>query len=242
MATPAEIREHIHEIETRLNEQHRLKAGASKALKKLENIDAPSGARKARQAFGRALRRVRARASARIGKLRKAKAEAVGELEDATAGAVVAVKWALAQAGKTEVPAGSNDGPFVRGLWQWVGYSSPVPWCGCFVCVAAVREGLADTVSKIRWGYVPSIMADARAGANGLKVVTAAEARAGDLACLFGGTHVAMLRGKVTGSSVPTVEGNTSPGSEGSQDNGGCVAIKTRSLAEVALFVRPDYP
>lgn len=37
------------------------------------------------------------------------------------------------------------------------------------------------------------------------------------------------------------VEGNTSPGEEGSQDNGGCVALKLRSVKNVVGVCRPQY-
>lgn len=38
-----------------------------------------------------------------------------------------------------------------------------------------------------------------------------------------------------------TIEGNTSPGEEGSQDNGGCVALKTRYSRQVVGVIRPKY-
>lgn len=37
------------------------------------------------------------------------------------------------------------------------------------------------------------------------------------------------------------IEGNTSPGEEGSQDNGGCVALKLRSVKNVVDVCRPQY-
>lgn len=42
-------------------------------------------------------------------------------------------------------------------------------------------------------------------------------------------------------TSVKTIEGNTSPGEEGSQDNGGCVALKTRYLSQIVAVCRPRY-
>ncbi|MBO7697160.1 MAG: hypothetical protein J6Y28_04540 [Acholeplasmatales bacterium] len=38
-----------------------------------------------------------------------------------------------------------------------------------------------------------------------------------------------------------TIEGNTSPGIEGSQDNGGCVAYKYRGTANIVGFCRIIY-
>lgn len=40
---------------------------------------------------------------------------------------------------------------------------------------------------------------------------------------------------------VQTVEGNTTPGTEGSQDNGGCVALKWRYLSQIVAVCRPQY-
>jgi len=40
---------------------------------------------------------------------------------------------------------------------------------------------------------------------------------------------------------IKTVEGNTTPGEEGSQDNGGCVALKTRYPSQIVAICRPQY-
>lgn len=40
---------------------------------------------------------------------------------------------------------------------------------------------------------------------------------------------------------IKTVEGNTTPGEEGSQDNGGCVALKTRYPSQIVGVCRPQY-
>ena len=40
---------------------------------------------------------------------------------------------------------------------------------------------------------------------------------------------------------IKTVEGNTTPGEEGSQDNGGCVALKTRYPSQIVAVCRPQY-
>lgn len=41
--------------------------------------------------------------------------------------------------------------------------------------------------------------------------------------------------------AVYTIEGNTTPGSEGSQDNGGCVASKLRYENQIVAVCRPTY-
>lgn len=70
--------------------------------------------------------------------------------------------------------------------------------------------------------------------------------RAGDIVLLnFHGGMTAEHCGLVTEALgfglVKTIEGNTSPGEEGSQDNGGCVALKTRTAAQIVLICRTDY-
>ena len=52
--------------------------------------------------------------------------------------------------------------------------------------------------------------------------------------------HVGIVE-KNMGSYIQTIEGNTSTGTGGSQDNGGKVARRTRAWGVVAAIVRPDY-
>lgn len=52
--------------------------------------------------------------------------------------------------------------------------------------------------------------------------------------------HVGIVVSRA-GNLVTCIEGNTSPGSEGSQDNGGCVAKKSRYLYQIVGAARPQY-
>ena len=68
----------------------------------------------------------------------------------------------------------------------------------------------------------------------------------GDIVILnFSGTqdteHCGLVTYVVNEEWVQTIEGNTSPGSEGSQDNGGCVAKKLRNRKNVIAVCRPMY-
>lgn len=71
--------------------------------------------------------------------------------------------------------------------------------------------------------------------------------RKGDITLLsFDGSATAAHCGLVIedmakDGSFRTIEGNTTPGEEGSQDNGGCVAQKVRYLYQVVAVIRPDY-
>ena len=152
-----------------------------------------------------------------------------------------AVRWALAQQGTAEHPDGSNWGKPVENWIKRTGYSFPVPWCGCFVHEAVVVHGGADIPSGIRLGYNEYIVADAEAERNGLREVPFGAARPGDIV-VFTFPHIGLVRGNPSATALPTVEGNTSPLSSGSQNNGGTVAAKTRSRSEVRCIARPDYP
>ena len=65
----------------------------------------------------------------------------------------------------------------------------------------------------------------------------------GDLTIVGGyGVHVEMVRGAPTSSSTPTYGGNTSPGTSGSQSNGGGAYARTRYPSEVRGYALVRYP
>lgn len=71
------------------------------------------------------------------------------------------------------------------------------------------------------------------------------QVKVGDIVILnFSGTKDTEHCGYVierAGNTIKTVEGNTSPGEEGSQSNGGCVAKKTRFPYQIVDVCRPQY-
>ena len=78
-------------------------------------------------------------------------------------------------------------------------------------------------------------------------VVDKRDIQIGDILILnFSGTqdtqHCGLVvdKGKLAGTWY-TIEGNTTPGEEGSQDDGGCVALKMRSVKSVVAVCRPQY-
>lgn len=156
-------------------------------------------------------------------------------------GPKAAVRWALSQQGVTEHPAGSNWGPPVEDWIRSTGYTQPEPWCGCFAKVAVVDHGHARIPAPIHLGYTGNIVSDAQAKRNGLREVPFGGARPGDIVVFTFG-HIGVVRGHPSATMLPTVEGNTSPVSSGSQFNGGCVAAKSRSRSDVELIARPAYP
>lgn len=155
-------------------------------------------------------------------------------------GPAAAVRWGMHQQGVSEHPDGSNWGHPVQDWIQRTGYTTPVPWCGCFAHEAVVEKGKAKIPSEIRLGYTGYIEEDARAKRNGLREVPFNQAKKGDIV-VFSFGHIAVVRGKPSITSIPTIEGNTSPLSSGSQANGGTVAAKTRSRSDVTVIARPAY-
>lgn len=114
-------------------------------------------------------------------------------------------------------------------------------WCGGFTYWVMTRAGidLSWTTPK-RFGYTVTGLADGRKAGLAVSSPTA-----GDLVFFnFPGgpsvDHVGIVTG-VDGAYLLTVEGNTSPGTAGSQSNGGGVYARRRHISLAAGFVRPKY-
>ena len=172
------------------------------------------------------------------------------DLEDVPTknGADAAVDWALAQVGTKEQPYGSNWGPKVSTWIKLAGYTSPVPWCGCFVNAALMAAGLPSGAGWI--GYTPAIISHARRGVDGWRWVGPSQGRPGALA-LFdtpGGdsaVHVELCRKQLAPNRYSTIGGNTSDDNAGSQANGGMVATRedryTTGPFRIIGFAIPPY-
>lgn len=157
-----------------------------------------------------------------------------------------AVRYALDNVGTVEKPAFSNRGPLIDYWQQRYGFLGQ-PWCGMFVGWALHTGGVKGLTSRV--AYVPYIEADAKAGRNGFEAwVGARQIKRGDAVCFdFGGDgvcdHVGLALEDYKGKGViRTVEGNTSPGNTGSQDNGGGVYVRTRPIGLVKGAARPRWP
>jgi hypothetical protein len=144
---------------------------------------------------------------------------------------------------KAQSELGYRESPVNRTKFgAWYGLDGN-PWCAMFCTWAAEMCDSDSFVRGSRYAYCPFVVADARQFKNGLWVVAARDVKPGHLV-LFDwdndGTadHIGFASGVVTtGGSVPTVEGNTQPGSGGDQSNGGGVYARTRSLSDVIAFV-----
>jgi hypothetical protein len=166
-------------------------------------------------------------------------------LADAGAGADKAIAWARSKVGVFETPANSNRGPEID-VWQSYCGVSAVPWCGCFVAFAVCHEADAKVPDHTRLRYSGWIDYDARNGLNGMVQVPTADARAGDIGTLEFEAgpptdHVVLITGPLDSGLLPTLEGNTSPSTAGSQFNGGAVAAKQRASGLFVTVARPTY-
>lgn len=155
-------------------------------------------------------------------------------------GPTAAVKFARTQIGVTEHPYGSNWGLPVETWIKYTGYGEPVPWCGCFAAYAVVHEGGANIPNRIRLGYHGYIISDALYAQNGLKQVRVEDARPGDIVA-YDFAHIGVIVGETKDGLVHTIEGNTSNGVSGSQNNGGGVYERRRPISDVAVIARPAY-
>jgi hypothetical protein len=139
-----------------------------------------------------------------------------------------ALAFAKSHLGVHESPANSNWGHPVQDWVALAGYTSPAPWCGCFVNACLVSAGLP---SGAPWsiGYCPAVKVHAQRGEGGWSWHT--EGHPGDVILYAGSDGIAEHQGLVLRWLGPghaeTIEGNTSKG-DGSQSDGGIVAQRDR--------------
>jgi hypothetical protein len=154
-----------------------------------------------------------------------------------------AVSAFVAKVGTRENPAGSNSGGIITAMEAFWGFGR-VPWCGISSGYHAKKyggvQGLQSDVA-----CVAAIERHARAGTKpyGHWQPSPQGALPGSLVVIGGsGVHVGMLVEPLADGGARTVEGNTSFGPGGSQSNGGCIALRTRSAGEITGVATMDYP
>lgn len=115
------------------------------------------------------------------------------------------------------------------------------PWCGCWCYYALETAGVTGIDSSL--ASVSQIQTYARSASKCFKGWTTDRTRVkpGDLVTMGGAAHVEMVRG-FDGSSTLTYGGNTSPGTGGSQSNGGGAYARTRYPSEVDGYALVRYP
>ena len=133
---------------------------------------------------------------------------------------------ACGQLGVTESPAGSNRTKYGK----WMGLDGQ-PWCMSFVQWCFHQAG---TPLPHKTGSCSALLNWYKANRPECVVK---DPQPGDIA-IFTFGHTGIVERALPGS-VMCIEGNTSPGQSGSQDNGGGVYRRQRNLALVRAFIRP---
>lgn len=152
------------------------------------------------------------------------------------------LQTAKGEVGNHESPANSNRTKY--GAWYG---TDGVPWCAIF-CTWADQTGHTpyskSFVKSSRWSYVPYVVADARAGHNGLTVTSTP--KPGDLVCFDWQRdgeydHIGIvLSAPDAQGNLQTIEGNTSTSDN---SNGGQVMQRTRNKNQQGtVFVRVQEP
>lgn len=117
------------------------------------------------------------------------------------------------------------------------------PWCGAFVdWVLAERDADGNPIGRNGIFYTPSIVASARSRGVWRSESDMAQAQPGDIVLFdFDGTgkakHVGFIEKYLGAGLVQTIEGNTSSGNAGSQNDGGGVYRRVRSGATIMGWV-----
>ena len=137
-----------------------------------------------------------------------------------------ALDIARRELGSTESPAGSNRTKYGK----WMGLDGQ-PWCMSFVQWCFDQAGAP---LPCRTGSCSALLRWYRA--NQPERV-AQDPMPGDIVIYrFGHTGIVE---SASGSDVTAIEGNTSPGQGGSQDNGGGVFRRTRKRSLAEAYIRP---
>lgn len=152
------------------------------------------------------------------------------------------LKIAEAELGVKESPAGSNKVKYNTWYYGKAVSGASYPWCVAFIEWCFNQIGALSLLNGGKKTASCSTLA-AYAKKNGLLVTDGY--RTGDLVFMnfSGGTttqHIGFVV-SASGSTVNTIEGNTSSSTSGSQSNGGCVAKKSRSKSVIVGAYRPQY-
>jgi cell wall-associated NlpC family hydrolase len=150
------------------------------------------------------------------------------------------VQTARGEIGVVESPRNSNSGERVREYQAATNLGGTGwPWCAALCAWCSERSG--HVFRGWNTAYVPDYVSTARAGKHGLRVVSADDARPGDLVCFDwdGGVadHIGILESYVRSGRFTAIEGNTAYGND---SNGGQVMRRDRNTSQVECFIRVD--
>lgn len=135
--------------------------------------------------------------------------------------------------GIMESPANSNNVKYNTWYYGRTVSGSAYPWCMVFVQWVFVQAGQ-------KLPYLTASCSDLLRWYNSNKPKSVVKTpQPGDIVIYnFGHTGIVEAVGSGT---ITAIEGNTSPGTSGSQDNGGMVCRRTRKTNTVTAYIRPDY-
>lgn len=133
---------------------------------------------------------------------------------------------ACGQLGVTESPAGSNRTKYGK----WMGLDGQ-PWCMSFVQWCFHQAG---TPLPHKTGSCSALLNWYQKNRPECVVK---DPQPGDI-IIYNFGHTGIVESAST-TTITAIEGNTSPGQSGSQDNGGGVYRRQRNLALVRAFIRP---
>ena len=145
---------------------------------------------------------------------------------------------------------GNNLGPYVQQIQRLGSDLAPGawPWCAATTSWAYRSAGWKSWAAFCKShheAWVPAWVDAARQGRYGMSIVGARSARRGDPICFDWQAdqthdHIGLIRSRpnLATLNVATVEANTSPGTVGSQDDGGGLWLRTRNAAAPQILIR----
>lgn len=160
------------------------------------------------------------------------------------------IEIARGELGVHESPAGSNRVKYNTAYYGREVSGQDFPWCVTLQWWIFQEAGermaffgggkTASCRTLLRWYREQGLTADKQAIQVGDILIQnfSGKKRDGELDTEHCGLVVE--KGPLAGTWY-CIEGNTSPGEEGSQDNGGCVALKLRSVLNTVAVCRPQY-
>lgn len=153
------------------------------------------------------------------------------------------ISLAKQQLGTVEDPAGSNNVIYNTDYYGHPVSGSSYPWCVTFLWDIFRMAGESSAFYGGQKTASCTALKNYYNGQN--RWFSTGTPKVGDIAIMSFSynqeiQHCGLIV-DISGSTYYTVEGNTSPGLEGSQDNGGCVAYKERKFGTIVGFCRVIY-
>lgn len=154
------------------------------------------------------------------------------------------INLAYQQVGVTEYPPSSNNVIYNTEYYGHPVSGSSYPWCAVFIWWLFKHSDLSQLF--LNGNKTASCTAIKNFYENQNQWYTDKNYKPGDIAILtFSKTksiqHCGLIVENLGSGKYKLIEGNTSNNASGSQDNGGCVAIKTRQIDNIIGVCRPSY-